>query len=331
MTSQLKLPGVDDFFLKHRLEESRAVVKEVAEKTEKPLIIQFSGGRDSMALLGLVREVTNDFVCSYMATGLEFSGVIQFVKEICDQFNIRLIISHPGLHKGNIFKRIEQFQSFPNLGSFNGGGKRLWCCRDLKLRPQKKLLHQLFGKGTFYKLEGIRLYESVRRRYIYKDYVEHPLRPDGEHSGSFEVFPIINWTDSDVLNYLEMVSLPTLGHYDKYGVSGCSWCPFYGVEIYSRVLADKPNHYDRFIQMEEKLGIPSVMGGVYLRDIKRAVVDGSPLPVKKTGDPVNSPCMMMFEGEMVKTCDVYGHFYVDGVCFRCGKGEETSHTLTKPN
>lgn len=320
--SQIKLPDIDDFFLSERLKESRAVVREVAEKSVNPLIIQFSGGRDSMAMLGLVREVTSNFVCAFMATGMEFKGVIQFVKDICEKLGVKLLISNPGMYKGNIFKRIEQFRKFPGIwgwGKSAGGTNTLWCCRDLKLRPQKLLLRETFGKGVFYKLEGIRMSESTRRKYIYKEYSGYPVRPDGEHRGSFEVFPIINWTDDDVCNYLKQQRLPTLSHYDEFGVSGCSWCPFYGPEIYRRVLAKLPRHYDRFIHWEKELGKPSVTGNIYLGDIKREVLDGVPLPAPDNGKEAKSPCTMMFEGNLVKTCDVYGHFYMDGECFRCGE------------
>ena len=313
-SKQPKLPSIDEFFLNQRLEESRAVVREVAEKTNLPLIMQFSGGRDSMAMLGLVREVTDHFVCCFMATGLEFHGVIQFVKGICQKLGVRLLISHPGLYKGNIFKRIEQFRTFPLVGT-------TWCCRDLKLRPQKILLRQTFGKGQFYKLEGIRLSESVRRKYIYKEYTGTMIRPDGEHRGSFEVFPILAWCDEDVLNYLEMKGLPTNSLYNQFGVSGCAWCPFYGVDLYRRIMAKNPDIYNRFIEWEEKLGMPSVTGRIYLGDIKREVLEGVPIPDHDNGALAKTSCMMMFEGKMVKTCDVYGHCYIDGSCFRCGEKE----------
>lgn len=311
--NQLKLPTIDDFFLSQRLEESRALVREMAERSEIPLIIQFSGGKDSMAVLGLVREMTENFVCAYMATGLEFNGVVQFVRKTCKEMGVTLLVSHPGLHKGNLFKRIEQFRRFPGM-------LRPWCCRDLKLRPQKKLLHETYGKGAFYKLEGVRLSESSRRKYIYKGIVGTMMRPDDEHKGSFEVFPILHWTDDDVLNFLDLKGLPTSGLYEQYGVSGCSWCPFYGADIYRRVLRQVPNHYDRFIEWEERLGQPSVVGFTYLRDLKREVLTGA-APEADEEAPARRPCTMVIEGKEVRTCDVYGHFYVDGCCFRCDAPE----------
>jgi len=313
VVEQLRMASIDNQFLKERLVESREVVKKVAGLSDKPLLIQFSGGRDSMAMLGLVREVTDDFVCCYMATGLEFKGIIQFVKSTCAELGVRLLISNPSMYKGNLFKRIERFQSFPGLIA-------TWCCRDLKLRPQKKLFQATFGKGaTLYKLEGIRLSESIRRKYIYKDYSGNPIREDGEHRGTYEVFPIINWTDSDVLNYLKMKGLPTMGHYKKFGVSGCSFCPFYGPDIYRRVFSVMPEYqlYRRVIEWENRLEKPSVSGYYFLRDIKREVVVGDIVAAPAEVELTQSPCMMMFEGKLVPTCDVYGHLYINGICYRC--------------
>ena len=314
MGGQTTLPGVDAFFLKERLVESRRIIREIAELSELPLFIQFSGGNDSMAMLGLVREVTDNFVCCYMATGLEFKGVIPFVKDTCQTLGVKLLISNPSMHKGNLFKRIERFQSFPGLIA-------TWCCRDLKLRPQKKMLQSIYGRDkTFYKLEGIRLAESVRRKPIYKAYTGNPIREDSEFPGSYEVFPIINWTNDDVKNYQAMKGLPTMKHYSKYGLSGCAFCPFYNAGIYRKILAIDPDFplYKRVIEWENKLDQPSVSGYYYLRDIKREVLVGDIVATPdQNATPAQSPCMMLFEGQLVKTCDVYGHSYINGECFRC--------------
>ncbi len=320
---QISIPGWDERFLDERKAEALEVIKACAARSTMPLVLQFSGGRDSMALLGLVREAevpADKYICSYMATGTELPGVVTFVRDFCKQEGLRLLVSQPGLHKGNIYKRIQQFRSFPNLGSFDGGGKRLWCCRDLKLRPQKKLLVGTFGKGEFFKLEGIRRFESDRRKVIYRQYAATFMREDDEFKKSWEVFPILNWSDDDVLQYLEQRGLPTMGQYKEFGVSGCSWCPFYPPEIYAKVLAVKPNWYDRFISLEEELNQPSVHGGVFLRDIKSAVLEGRPIPEVRKGAR-RAPCTMMFNGVETPTCQVYGHLFIDGKCYRCDEPE----------
>lgn len=317
--------GWSQRFFQEKVEEAQRVVRDVAARSTMPLVIQFSGGRDSMTLLGLVREVgVTNYVAAYMATGLELPGVVNFVRDFCEKEGIRLLVSHPGLHKGNLFHRIEQFQSFPNLGSFEGGGKRLWCCRDLKLRPQKKLLVKTFGnKQTFYRLEGIRRFESNRRKWIYRPYAETFMRPDEELKGSFETYPILNWSDADVLHYLEFKSLPTLRLYKDFGVSGCSWCPFYDSEIYYGVLKALPDWsvYRRVIEWEVKLNTPSIIGGIFLKEVRDAVLAGKSCPTVKDIRKRKSPCMMEFNGVMTPTCDVYGHLFLDGKCYRCDQPE----------
>lgn len=212
-----------------------------------------------MAMVGLVREVTRNFVCSFMTTGIEFTEAIDFAGKVADDLGARIIFSDPSFHKGGFFERLERFKEWPTV-------HKRWCMRDLKVRPQKKLLNSIYGKGAFYKLVGVRRWESNRRKYIY----QHNLfiRRDTDVAQDYVVFPILNWTDDDVENYLAMAGLPTSGLYRKYGVSGCYWCPFYQPDIYIRILYQEPDLYDEFIAWEERLGKPSVIGQTYLRDLK---------------------------------------------------------------
>jgi phosphoadenosine phosphosulfate reductase len=313
---QMRLPAVDNYFLGQRIEESRRVIREVAKISNKPLVVQFSGGRDSMALLDMVRQETHFFVAAYMATGTELPGVITFVRDYCKREKIKLLVSNPGMHKGHIIQRIKRFERFPLI-------ENTWCCRDLKLRPQKKMLVKQFGKGVYFKLEGVRRFESTRRKFLYAAYANNPIRPDGEFYGSFEVFPILNWADVDVTNYIEGKHLTTMSQYKDFGVSGCSWCPFYGPKIYYKVLQWNPNWnvYTRIIQMEEKFKMPSVLGEVYLRDIRQAVLDGRPCPEASSEGKEKGPCTILYEGKRVPTCSVYGHLFISGKCLRCEQPE----------
>ena len=71
------------------------------------------------------------------------------------------------------------------------------------------------------------------------------------------------------------------------------------------------------IEWENRLNKPSVSGYYFLRDLKEEVITGiraEPVgPISKA----KSPCMMMFMGEMVFTCSVYPHIYINGKCDRC--------------
>jgi len=263
MTYQTKLPTIDEFFLSQRLAESRALVRDVVAQSKPPLILQFSGGNDSMAMAGLVKEVTDRFICCYMISGIEFPEAIEFAGKAANDLGAPILYSRPEDYKGGLFKRLATFRRFPTVES-------TWCSRDLKIRAQKRVLIANFGRVPLYKLVGVRKFESNRRRMLYS--ANQLMREDPEHKKSFEVFPLLMWTDDDVINYLKMAGLPIAGLYKRFGISGCYWCPFYQVDIYRRVLRELPNLYDEFIEWENRLGAPSVINQTYLRDLKEEIL-----------------------------------------------------------
>lgn len=254
-------PSIEGQFLSERIAESKAIIEAAIRESHEHLIIQFSGGRDSLAMVGLVKEVTKNFVCGYMVSGIEFQQAVDFAGKMARKLEIPLLFSYPSDHLGGFFERLQKLKTFPTVRS-------TWCQRDLKVRPQGKMLHRLLGKRPLYKLVGVRKWESTRRKFIYS--LDKPIKHDPDVSGDFLVYPLLNWTGSDVLNYLDLRGLPTSQLYKKYGVSGCYWCPFYQPDIYRRILAGEPKLLDKFIEAEETYG-PSVSNFLYLRDLKAEV------------------------------------------------------------
>lgn len=248
----------DAFFLKQRVAEANNIIRSAINQSSHPLVVNFSGGRDSMAMLSLAKKQTDYLVCCYNVTGIEFPEAIDFARWAAQLLSAPLAISYPQDHKGDFFQRLEMFRRFPTMVT-------PWCQRDLKTRSEAKMLRREYGKGTFYKLVGVRRWESSRRHSIYAR--SGFIRPDGDSSG-FLVYPLVNWRDDDVANYLKAEGLPTSGLYPKYGVSGCYYCPFYPPELYLRVMKHEPNLYDRFIEWENILHAPAVQGQNYLRDLK---------------------------------------------------------------
>lgn len=248
-----------------RIKESFSIIEKTVKKTgETPLIVNFSGGKDSMVLLDLVRQVTDKYVCFYMVSGIEFAEAIEFVKVQCDKLDVKLLLSTPADYKGDFFTRLGIIGYFPTVQN-----NTLWCNRDLKIRPQKRVLNRVFGNQLFFKLNGVRRYESSRRMKIHRGTKDF-MRPDYHVSKGVMVFPLLNWTDGNIREYLKMRAIHVAVNplYEKYGVSGCYWCPFYQKEIYERIIPQNPNLYDEFIKWEVKLNKPSVSGLVWLKDLK---------------------------------------------------------------
>jgi len=255
-------PSISSQFLSARVEESKAIIANALSKTSDPLVIQFSGGRDSLTMLQLVREVADRFICSYMVSGIDFPESVAFATDMAKNLGVPLYLSHPSDHLGGFFERLERLRCWPTV-------RKIWCQRDLKVRPQHKMLHKLLGNQPIYKLVAVRKWESSRRRVLYS--LDRVIVSDNNTGRDFLVYPIINWTNDDILNYLESRNLPSSGLYKKYGVSGCYWCPFYQPSIYKRILAGEPHFLEPFIQAEERYG-PSVSGHRYLRDLRNEVM-----------------------------------------------------------
>jgi len=258
----------NESLLDSRIKESNSIIEVAIKKSASvPLIVNFSGGKDSSVLLDLVQKVTDNFVCCYMISSIEFPEAIEFAKASCKRLGKKLLLSDPSYYKGDFFERLRWFRYFPTV-------RATWCSRDLKWRPQKRMLTKIYGKEKFFKLNGVRRFESSRRK---KMHIATPRKgfmfEDYDVTNDIMVFPILNWTTKNVLGYLEQRKIEIMPNplYDVYGVSGCYWCPFYQPSIYKRILTQDLNLLDRFIEWEEKLEMPSVSGFKWLRDIKEKV------------------------------------------------------------
>lgn len=251
--------------LDNRIREAEKIIRLAIKKaTPDPVIVNYSGGKDSLVLLHLVKKITENFVCAFMETGIHFEGLLDYIKITAKKNDVDILVSYPCDHKGDFWKRIDDFKKFPTM-------VWLWCNRDLKIRPQKKMLDRELGKKGFYKLTGVRRYESTRRARIYA--ADAYIKKDYQVNGDFIVNPILNWTDLMVLQYIKLneIIIDTNPLYEKYGVSSCMWCPYYQASIYRKSLSFDINKYDRFIEWEEKLKAPSVQEYTYLGDLKKEI------------------------------------------------------------
>jgi len=249
--------------LNGKLEHSLEIMREadrLAKEAETPLLINFSGGKDSSCLLLLAKEVDANVEAIYMTSGLEIPGSLEFVQKEADRQGLKLHITDPVRdYQGDFPYWVRKFNYFPSYG-YN------YCSSRLKLRPSRAYLRKIYGYKHIYRVNGVRKAESSRRAKIYKE--KAPIRKDWENSGHFLVEPIQEWTGQDVKDYLKANNFEVQKQYSVFGVSGCAYCPFYQVEIYQRILSVYPNIYDEIIEVEDEIGKPSVGGNRYLHEIR---------------------------------------------------------------
>lgn len=248
---------------KEKLNKSLEIIKEAnkgATEAETSLLVNFSGGKDSSAVLLLAKEVTDNVELIYMSSGIELPGSIEFVQEEAKRLGLKIHITDPVRdYLGDFEHWVRHYGYFPACGY-------AFCSSRLKIRPSRRYLRSVFGRKPMYRLNGVRKSESTRRKKMYKE--TPAIRPDGDLAGSFIVQPIQEWTGQDVKDYLEEKNFVVQKQYSAFGVSGCAYCPFYQVDIFHRILAVYPDIYDNIIKLEDELGLPSVSGRKFMRDIK---------------------------------------------------------------
>ncbi len=206
-----------DYNLTHLRElESEAIyiLREVAAQFERPALL-FSGGKDSIVLVHLSRKAfypaSIPFPLVHIDTGHNFKEAITFRDEMVKQFNARLIVgsvqesidtgrvveekginaSRNVLQTVTLLDTIEKYK----FDAAIGGGRR----DEEKARAKERFFSHRDEFGQWdpknQRPELWNIFNGKKRM--------------GEH---FRVFPISNWTEMDVWQYIlqENIELPSL-------------------------------------------------------------------------------------------------------------------------
>lgn len=247
--------------LQNRVDEAKTVILQSLSKAGKnPLICNFSGGKDSATLLSLILDVTNNVEALFMRSGLDLPHSVEHAQSEIKKHDIQLHITDPVKHyQGDFAYWVKKIGYFPAIDY-------TWCSSRLKLRPARNYLRSIYGLDSLYKLNGVRRFESSRRKRIYPT-SRGFIIPDDEHSGSFIVMPLLNWTNADVNLYLKNKGITINQNYKTCGVSGCKYCPFYQPFFYKRINTVYPNIYADIIAIEREIKKPAIVGNIFIEQL----------------------------------------------------------------
>lgn len=233
--------------LNAKIEYSIALIRRgeklaLALSPDEGYIVGFSGGKDSLVLLDIVRRSGVKFVAHYSVTSNDPPENVYYIRKNFPEVKF--------LHHERNFFRLMEVKGLPTIF-------HRYCCEKLK---------ENVGAGSVV-LTGVRAAESAKRaKYpelnIYSRRKEHADRTqvrtldsviENEHKcikGKDKVmlYPILKWEEKDVWQYILSNNLPVNPCYEKVGRVGCMFCPFARreeLEMYEKMY---PKFKDLFIR-----------------------------------------------------------------------------------
>ncbi|VVB92074.1 tRNA-guanine(15) transglycosylase [uncultured archaeon] len=229
--------------LKKMEEKAHSFIKNVAETTGRPVTVSYSGGKDSLTTLLLVRDAVAEFDILFADTGLEFKETVDNVKQTAEELNLPLKIHS----SGDSF-----WQSIDNFGPPTVEAR--WCCKVCKLGAITQVIENNYENECL-TFVGQRKYESE-------------IRANSEHiwknpsvGNQIAATPIQNWTALHVWLYLFWKKAKYNPLYEQgFDRIGCWLCPSASMADFSRLaeihpeLSEKLEKYLR--EYAERNGLP---------------------------------------------------------------------------
>lgn len=194
-----------------------------------PVTASFSGGKDSLAALGVLLRVKKDPELLFVDTGLEFPETLEYVDRFVSESGLRM---HRASAGDAFWKNVDTFG--PPAKDFR------WCCKVCKLGPITDMIAKDFPKGTV-TVEGNRMLESFSRSktsFVSKN----PFVPN-----QITLNPVRTWNSSEIWGYIWMRGLRYNPMYERdFERIGCYLCASCLSSEWRKVGITHPKLYKRW-------------------------------------------------------------------------------------
>ncbi len=227
--------------LRKNEEEAIDFIIKTKKKYDLPILVSFSGGKDSLATYLLVKEALGKTRLLFNDTGLEIPETVSYVKEFAENEKVDLVYADAG----------ERFWKAVKVMGPPARDYR-WCCKVVKLAPISLVIKKNFPKGAL-NFIGQRKYESLSRALSPRIWKNRWI------PNIIAASPINEWRFIDVWLYIlwKKTRINPL-YYMGFDRLGCWLCPasqigeFEDIKKIHPELWNKWEHYLNIFMKEKK-------------------------------------------------------------------------------
>ena len=218
--------------LQKKIDRSIKLLQSVAKGYDGEIEVAYSGGKDSDVILQLAKEAGIKYRAIYKNTTIDPPGTIAHVKAMGVEV----------MQPEKSFFKIVASNGFPNRFS-------RFCCKYLK---EYKVLDKA--------IMGVRKAESVKRNKRYSEPTEckyYGAKTEANHVEA--IYPILDWTDDDVLQFIidRKIQLAPIyydwgGQIDITKRLGCMCCPLASPKKRIAYFKEKPRMVKAYLRAGQK-------------------------------------------------------------------------------
>jgi len=228
--------------------EAIEFIKKLVEEKKLPVVVSFSGGKDSLTTYLLVEKALGKTPILFNDTGLELPETVEYVHSFTKKRGLKLYIADADK------KFIEALKIMgPPARDYR------WCCKVAKLSPIAGLVNREFPKGVL-SFVGQRALESARRAVSPRVWRNRWLLK------ILAASPIQYWSALDIWLYLmkEKVDVNPL-YFEGFDRLGCWLCPAIELGELEAVAEKHPELWKWWIEYLEEYAKKHNLGDAWVR------------------------------------------------------------------